>query len=197
MNPKNSKHLWWIFVCIAALGMLHAPIAAQVSVTPQTPETYFGFYPGADGMLFDYEAQIAYLQKLESSSPRIKLEQIGVSPMGKPIYIVFISAAENIQKLPILKEVNRKLALDADLSEAERTQLVQDGRVFVLGTLSMHSEEVAPSQASVLIAYDLATTADPLKLKYLDQVVYMMVPNHNPDGMDLVVNNYKKYKGTK
>ncbi|MCK7538289.1 MAG: M14 family metallopeptidase [Marinilabiliales bacterium] len=60
----------------------------------------------------------------------------------------------------------------------------------------MHSTEVAPSQAAPLIAYQLVTSADPLIRKYLDDVVYMMVPYHNPDGMDLVVENYKKYRGT-
>jgi len=36
-----------------------------------------------------------------------------------------------------------------------------------------------------------------LKLEGLRNTVYMMVPNHNPDGMDMIVNHYKKYKGTK
>ncbi len=66
-----------------------------------------------------------------------------------------------------------------------------------MATLSMHSTEVAPSQAAPLIAYKLITPSDPLVTEYLNDVVYMMVPNHNPDGMDLVVENYKKYKGTK
>ncbi len=67
----------------------------------------------------------------------------------------------------------------------------------MLGTLSMHSTEVGPAQSAPLIAYDLATTSDPSKLRWLEDVVYMMVPNHNPDGMDMVVNHYQKYKGTK
>lgn len=28
-------------------------------------------------------------------------------------------------------------------------------------------------------------------------MVYMVVPNHNPDGMDMIVEHYRKYKGTK
>jgi hypothetical protein len=60
----------------------------------------------------------------------------------------------------------------------------------------MHSTEVAPSQAAPLIVHKLITSSDPLIKKYLDDVVYMMVPNHNPDGMDMVVENYNKYKGT-
>lgn len=197
MNSKKIKHPGWLLVLLAVFSLFYFPLSAQTPVSPESPEKFFGFYPGSDRMLFDYETQINYFKKLESASPRIKLEQIGVSPMGKPMYLVFISAEENIKNLPALKEINRKLALDAQLSEADRADCFNKGKVFVLGTLSMHSEEVAPAQASVLIAYDLATTTDPEKLNMLHDVVYMMTPNHNPDGMDMVVNHYKKYKGTK
>lgn len=61
----------------------------------------------------------------------------------------------------------------------------------------MHADEVGPSQSAPLIAYDLVTTNDPQKEEWLDNVVYMMVPCHNPDGMDMVINHYRKYKGTK
>ena len=74
--------------------------------------------------------------------------------------------------------------------------MAEEGKVFVLATLSMHSTEVAPSQSLPLIAYELATTTDPGKLKSLNEVVYMAVPCHNPDGMDMVVENYLKYVGT-
>ncbi len=75
--------------------------------------------------------------------------------------------------------------------------MVGTGRTFVLATLSMHSTEVAPSASAPLVAYDYATTTDEKKLEWLNNVVYMMVPCHNPDGMDLIVENYKKYVGTK
>jgi hypothetical protein len=169
----------------------------MASTQPESPEKYFGFKPGADRMLFDYEALIAYLKKLEAASPRIKLEEIGLSPMNKPMYIAFISAKDNIDNLDALQKVNRKLALDPNLSNAERESLFKQGKVFVLGTLSMHSGEVGPSQAAPSIAYHFAVTDDPEELEWLDNTVYMMVPCHNPDGMDMVVNHYKKYKGGK
>ena len=75
--------------------------------------------------------------------------------------------------------------------------MIKDGKVFIYATLSMHSSEVGPAQASPLIAYELITSKDPQTRSWLDKTVYMMVPNHNPDGMDMVVNNYLKYRGTK
>src|SRR4030042_7149868 len=160
------------------------------------PEEHFGFIPGSDYMLFNYEQLIEYLTKLDKASPMLKLVENGQSPMGRKMYIAFISSEKNINNLDKLREINRELALNPNLSEAKRSEYIKDGRVFFLATLSMHSTEVAPAQAAPLIAYRLVTSNDPLIRKYLDDVVYMMVPNHNPDGMDFVVENYNKYKGT-
>jgi len=170
---------------------------AQSPTTMITPEAHFGFKPGADRMMFDYEELISYLQKLDAASPRLKLVEIGRSPQGRPMYIAFISSEENIRNLERLREINRKLALEPNLSPEERALLIAQGKVFFLATLSMHSDEVGPSQAAPLIAYELVTTEDPQIKKWLSDVVYMMVPNHNPDGMDMQVHHYRKYKGTK
>ncbi|RKE02100.1 zinc carboxypeptidase [Marinifilum flexuosum] len=163
----------------------------------ETPAEHFGFEPGADRMLFDYEELIDYLQKLDNASTRLKLTEIGNSPMGKKMYIAFISSEKNIKSLNKLKDINRKLALNPNIPEPNRDSLLNKGKVFFLATLSMHSDEIGPSQSAPLVAYDLVTTEDSQKREWLDNVVLMMVPCHNPDGMNMVVNNYKKYKGTK
>jgi len=170
----------------------------------QPPKDFFGFEPGADRMLFNYEQLISYLQGLDEASPMVKMVEIGQSPLGKPMYICFISSEENIARLDELKEINRKLALDPGLTDTERKNLIINGKVFLLATLSMHSSEVGPSQSAPIIAYELITaTPDVIqnsKFKiqnFLSDVVYMMVPCHNPDGMDMIVDHYNKYRGTK
>lgn len=163
----------------------------------KSPQDYFGFTPGTDRMLFNYEELISYLQLLDENSPMLKMVEIGASPMGRKMYIAFISSEENIRNLDRLKEINRRLALDPGIPDIERDAMVGEGKVFFLATLSMHSSEVAPTQSAPLIAYDLLTTEDPQKKAWMKEVVYMMVPNHNPDGMDMIVEHYNKYKGTK
>lgn len=164
----------------------------------QSPKDFFGFEPGTDRMLFSYGQLTGYLQKLDEASPMVKMLEIGRSPMDKPIYICFISSEDNINRLDELREINRKLALEPDLTEEERSAFFRDGRVFVLATLSMHSTEVAPSQAAPTIAYELITnSALNAQHSTLNEVVFMMVPCHNPDGMDMIVAHYNKHKGTK
>jgi hypothetical protein len=178
------------------LMLLLLPTLAVHAQTGKSPEEYFGFAPGSDGNLFDYDQLIAYLKQLDEASPRLLLKEIGESPMGKKMYILFISSPQNLEKLERYKEINRKLALDWKMSDNERDSIVAEGKVFLLATLSMHSNEVGPTQASPQIAYTLANTQDPEMLQCLDNVVFMVVPNHNPDGMQMVVENYRKYKGT-
>ena len=182
-------------LAIIALFLLSSLGLFSQNIT--TPETYFGFKPGSDHMLMTYEQLTDYLKLLDSQSDRLQMFQIGSSPMGKPMYVACFSSPGSIKNIESLKEINRKLALDATLDDKETETLVKDGRVFVLATMSMHSTEVAPSQSVPLIAYDWVTTTDEATLKALDDVVFMIVPCHNPDGMDMVVDDYNKTKGTK
>jgi len=163
----------------------------------QSPEKFFGYKPGADRMLFNYEKLITYLQHLDSASGKMKMIEIGKSPMGKTMYVVFISSEKNINQLNELKAINKKLALEPAIPEAEMNQLLEKGRVFLMTSLSMHSSEVGPTQAFPLSAHQLLTASDEQTLSILDNVVYMVVPNQNPDGMDMVVEHYNKYKGSK
>jgi hypothetical protein len=187
--------------CLLAITLVlfHMPGLSEGEVWAQivAPEEFFGFKPGSDRMLFEYEELISYLQNLDNASPMLDMQEIGTSPMGKTMYIAFISSEENIRQLERLREINKRLAIDPKIPDQELEQMLQEGRVFFLATLSMHSGEVGPSQSAPLIAYELLTTQDPVILEWLHNVVYMMVPCHNPDGMDMVVNHYKKYKGTK
>ncbi len=185
----NFRRLIFVTACLITTVNLTAQI--------KSPEDHYGFKPGSDGNLFLYEELIEYLQILDEASDKVKMSEIGKSPEGRPIYIAFISSAENLNKLDKLKEYNRKLSMDPELSEAEKSEIFSEGKVFVLATMSMHSTEVGPSQSAPLMAYDLATTTDPEKLQWLEDMIFMMVPCHNPDGMDIVVNHYRKYKGTK
>jgi hypothetical protein len=185
-----------LLTAFIALAMLLCSATGVQSQNITSPESHFGFRPGEDRKLFGYQSLIDYLNKLETESDRLQMLESGTSPMGKPMYVTFISSPENIARLEELREINRRLALEGDIPDAERAQLVRDGRVFILATMSMHSTEVGPSQAAPLMAYNLITGSDPDMHVWLEDVVFMMVPCHNPDGMDMIVDHYNKYLGT-
>ncbi|MFO7873345.1 MAG: M14 family zinc carboxypeptidase [Bacteroidales bacterium] len=180
-----------ILLLLITIGFNNTSKAGELT----TPEAFFGFQPGEDRKMFLYEPLIEYLDILQQESEKMKLVENGASPMGKPMYIAFVSSEENIANLDRLQEINRRLALDGEIPENERQELIDEGKVFVLVTLSMHSTEVAPSQAAPLMAYNLITGTDN-DPKHLEDVVFMMVPNHNPDGMNMVVEHYNEYLDT-
>ncbi len=177
-------------------------LLTNISIICQTekipaPGDFFGFEPGSDRNLFNYEKLIEYLSTTEKLSDRMEMRRVGYSPEGKPMYIVFISSSANIRDLDKLRNINQELAINPNLGKEEKKRILDEGKVFVMATLSMHSSEVGPAQSAPLTAYDLCTTTNPQKLKWLDDVVYMMIPNHNPDGMNMVVDYYLETKGTK
>lgn len=186
-----------IILLIAGILVFNGITKSQETNEMAKPEEFFGFIPGTDNMLFNYEKLIDYLKTLDEKSDRVKLVEIGHSPEGHPIYITLISSAGNIKNIDKLKEINETLTFSNNLTNEELIELTEQGKVFVLSTLSMHSNEVGPSQSAPLIAWKLATTTNKQKNNWLDKVVYMMVPCHNPDGMDKVVKHYYRYKNTK
>ncbi|MFN2396369.1 MAG: M14 family zinc carboxypeptidase [Bacteroidales bacterium] len=172
------------FLFITALSRAQIP----------TPKEHFGFTPGDDRMMFMYEDLISYMQKLADNSPMVNIEEAGKTELGRPMYIIFVSSAENIANLENLREINRRLAMDDIPKGTSRDDLLEDGKVFFLSALSMHANEVGPAQALPLIVYELIEGNDPRRNKILENTVAMFLP-HNPDGMNMIVEHYNKHKG--
>lgn len=172
------------------------PLKSQALGDLPTPESFFGFQPGADQKLIAYEQTMDYLKLLEGQSEMIYIMETGQTELGKPMYLVFISSAGNLQNLDRLKAINRRLALDPEIPEGERQALIREGKTFLIATMSMHANETGPAQAVPLIVYNLVSGAEPNMTEYLNDMVLMIVPSHNPDGQDMVVEHYNKYLGT-
>jgi len=143
-------------IALLVLMLLSASVKAQLT----KPEDFFKFKPGTDRMLFDYEQLIDYLKLLEKESPRVKMLQIGETMMHKPMYVVFLSSEKNINNLNLLKEINKELAINGNLTEEQVDAYAKEGKVFVLATLSMHSDEVGPAQAAPLEVYRIASSKE-------------------------------------
>ena len=190
------RFLVWSFVLLAFFSFSVSTFAEAVSVDIPDPESVFGFTPGADRKLIDYEQLIDYVERVAEASPRVAISEIGRTALDRPMKLVLISSPENLDRLDEIRSINRRLALDPSIPDAERAALVEATPVTLMATLSMHSTEVAPAQTLPLLTYSLATTDDPETLKWLDDVVIMVVACLNPDGMDMIVNHYRENLGT-
>jgi hypothetical protein len=113
------------------------------------------------------------------------------------MFVAFISAPENIRNLAKYKEIQARLADPRKVvSDADRDQLIRDGKTVVVISCSIHSTEIVASQMSMQLAYNLASRNDEDTLSILHHTILILVPSPNPDGIDIVANHYRKTLGT-
>ena len=157
-----------------------------------SPESVLGFRPGDARRLAGWGAISGYLDALGSTSDRIHVDTIGRSTLDRPMQLLTISSPANLARLDVLKAVQAKLADPRQiLSEQERSELIRDGRLVVLVTAALHSNEVGSSLLPVRLAHRLASSDSPEVLEILDETIVLVVPSLNPDGVDLVADWYE------
>lgn len=161
-----------------------------------SPEKVFGFPMGADKKLIDWNQISDYFFALDKGSDRIIVKELGKTTLGKPFLLAVISSAENIKNIDRYQAIQQQLANPYDLAEEKARSLVEEGKVVVLVSLNIHSTEIASSQESVELAYEMATRTDPGINKILDNVIFLLIPSLNPDGQQMVVDWYRQYVGT-
>jgi len=157
-----------------------------------------GFEPGDDRKLADWSQIVGYFKRLASASGRVSLQEPGLTTDHRPFIYALISSEQNIQNLASIRDAQRKLA-DPRLtsSTAERDKLIAEMPAVVAITCSIHSTEIVASQMSMELAYRLASDDSPSTRELLQNVVLLLVPSVNPDGIDIVTNWYRKTLGTK
>ena len=69
----KARFSFYSNILFILLGFLSVGLHSETRCEIITPESNFGFKPGSDGMLFTYEELIDYLQKVDASSPRLKM----------------------------------------------------------------------------------------------------------------------------
>ena len=151
---------------------------------------------GQDRTTLEWSKVVSYFQALEKSSDRVKIREYGRSTEGRPMIVAIISSPENLRKLPRLEEIQRKLADPRTTSVEESRKLIAEGRTVVLITCSVHATELASTATAVEFAYRMATSNSPKTRAILDNMILLLAPSINPDGLDIVTNWYRKTLGT-
>jgi len=162
----------------------------------KTPREHLGFNVGDDRKLADWNQITNYFEHL-SSSDRMILQSFGESTEGREMIYAIISSPKNLEELDKYKTIQKKLADPRNLTEAQAEELIEKGKAIVLITCSIHATEVGGAQMSMELAYELMTREDDDVLEILENNIFLFVPSLNPDGLDLVVDWYKKTLGTK
>ena len=160
------------------------------------PDEVLGFKVGEDYKLANWTQILDYFDKLSSASPRVKVIDLERTTLDRKFIMAVISSPENLNNLDELKHIQKRLHDPRNLSPTEQEELVKKGRAVVFISCSLHSSEIAASQMSMELAYKLATDETSMIQQILDNIVLLLVPSLNPDGIDIVSNWYFQNLGT-
>jgi hypothetical protein len=191
--PKRTG-LSCVAVVLALFAATTAPSARQSSVP--TPRDVLGFTPGDDYKLADFSQIRDYFRKLDAASDRVQVSSAGTSTEGREMLVAVISSEANLAQLARYKDIARRLALVRGVSDEEAHDLAAQGKAIVWIDNGLHASEVATAQHSLLLAWRVATDESAEMRAIRDNVIVVLLPTINPDGLDMVVDWYRRNLGT-
>ena len=162
---------------------------------PRPPEALFGFRPGDDYKLASYEQMQAYYQQLAAESDRVLIREIGNSVLGRPLYLLTISSPENLANLERYRSISESLAR-ASVDEARAESLTREGKAVVWIDGGLHATELAHGQMTPLLAHRVATEESAEMQAIRDNVIFLLMPVMNPDGLEIVRKWYESQLDT-
>lgn len=180
-------HLVLLLALLAVPGGLEAQIPH--------PRDVFGFTPGDDYQIATYDQMMEYYRRLDAASDRVTMTEIGRSVLGKPMLLLFISSEENLRQLDRWREISATLAR-ARVDDEEARRLADEGKAIVWIDGGMHATERAHAQMTTLLAHKAATDESAEMRNIRDNVILLLMPVINPDGLDIVANWYLRNRGT-
>lgn len=180
----------WLVVSLSTAAFAQTPAAIP------TPTAYFGHPMGADRELLDWDKVVSYYQALARSSDKIRVSTLGQTTEGRPFIAATISSAATLRDLDHYRQIQDALADPRKTPPAQAARLIAEGKSVVVITCSIHATEVASTHSAIQFVYNLLTRDTPKFRAILDNVIILLVPSQNPDGLDLVTRWYRKTLGT-
>ncbi len=154
----------------------YLPEVAYNTAIP-TPLSYLGFEVGEWHV--SHDQLVGYMKALDQASDRISLSEYGRSHEGRPMLCLTITATENHARL---KDIQAQRSLLVDPDNSKKADLNNLPAVNYMG-YSIHGNEPSGSNAAVLMAYYLAAAPDQEVGTMLKNIVILLDPCFNPDGM--------------
>lgn len=159
-------------------------MSADKQKSVPTPKERLGYDVGEDRKLAGWAEIADYFELLDELSDRVRTIEIGRSTKDNRFLMCIISSPDNLKRMEGYKKIQEKLSdarTIADDDEAQR--LIERGRAVVAVTCSIHATEVGASQMSMLLAHELATSQSADVQTILDNVILLLLPCVNPDGL--------------
>jgi hypothetical protein len=197
-----------LFSMLVISGITHGQQISQDYYLPQdvsynpaipTPASVLGFEVGEWHV--GHDKLVEYMKALAAASDRIQLEQHGSTYEQRPLVLLTISTPENLARAEEIKARRQSLTHPGQ-DGSEQDSRGQGGSVdlarlpaVVYMGFSIHGNEPSGSNASLLTAYYLAAAQGEEIEKKLREVVVLLDPSFNPDGLNRFASWANTHKG--
>ncbi|WP_438422454.1 M14 family zinc carboxypeptidase [Aquimarina macrocephali] len=150
----------------------------NVTYNPEipTPQSVLGYVPGKWHVTHD--KLVSYMKTLAKASSRITIEDRGKTFEDRPILLLTITSEKNHQNLQEIQKKHIELTQNgSDVLNIENLPAI------VYQGFSIHGNEPSGANASLVAAYYLAAAQGKEIDDLLDNVVILLDPSFNPDGL--------------
>ncbi len=152
------------------------PVDEEFNKNIPKPHEVLGFSVG--DWHINHDKLVHYLTKLSKSSKKIKLENRGFTYEERPLILLTISSEKNLSRLEDLRKIHVNLS-KGNITNYDLEKLP----AVVYQGFSVHGNEASGSNAAVMLAYYLASSNDEKILEILDNLIILLDPSLNPDGL--------------
>lgn len=175
----------FVLLCFPGLVLAATELGLPEHFDPdpaiQSPAEFLGFEPGQRHPRHDQI--VAYLDYLASVSDRVSMERIGQTHELRPLTLLAFSAPERQADLAALR------------ADRQRASLAGEGPAVVWLGYSVHGDEASAASAAVVMAWYLAADRTPEVRAWLEDLVILMEPVLNPDGLDRFAHWVNMHRG--
>ncbi len=179
-------------VLLVAVGVTVWTVSGLNAQQIPHPRDVLGFTPGDDYRIADFPQLQAYFDTLAATSPRVRLSSAGKTRGGNDILVAVITSEENHARLERYQTIARQLARARGVTDEAARALAAEGRAIVWIDAGLHAAEMAHAQHAMLLAHHMATDESSETRQIRDEVVLVLLPCVNPDGLDLVADWYRR-----
>ncbi len=151
--------------------------ATSYDASIPSPESYLGYQVGEWHV--SHDQLVGYLKTLAASSPRVELEEYARSHENRPLVVLKITSEKNQSKL---EEIREQHLAHCDPNASPKVSLDQLPAIVYQG-YSIHGNESSGANAALLVAYHLVAGQGEKIEKLLEEVVVLLDPCFNPDGL--------------
>ena len=144
-----------------------------------TPKSVIGHNVGEWHVTHDKLVQ--YMYALANASDRITIENRGTTYEGRPLLLLTVTSAKNQNKIKSIQKNHIEATNNSNFVETDRPVVVYQG-------FSIHGNEPSGSNAALLLGYYLAAAEGNAIDNMLDNVVILLDPAFNPDGLQRFAN---------